>query len=125
EIQRMTAYVDGMLNRQSSSLPDTMQIVLGSLYGELKDWHISNRFGCAMRMDITNIGKTSFQVSQMALRLIADSQHNSYQYRLIDICSLPLPAQDLQYSCPPGRGGGILPTIFEFKLKRGNAGTLF
>jgi hypothetical protein len=124
EIQRMSAYVDAMLNGQSSPLPDTMQIVLGGHYGVIKDWHVENRFGCTMQMDMTNIGKTSFQVSHMALRLTADSQQNNYQYRLINICSLPLPAQDLQV-CPPSRGGGILPTIFEFKLKRGNADTLF
>jgi hypothetical protein len=125
EIQGMAAYVDGKLTSQNPSppLPNTLQVVLGSLYGGLGSWHIVDA-GCTMRMEITNIGKTSFQISQMALRLTANPQQNNYHYRLIDICSLPLPAQDL-LPCHGQRGGGESATVYEIKLKMGSTDTVF
>ncbi len=125
EMQQMVAYVDGWLSSQKATPPSTLQEVLGSLYGRFDNWHIWNPSGCTIHMEITNIGKTSFQISKMALRLTANAQQNSYHYRLIDICSLPLSAYHLQ-NCPPiGRGGGMVPTIYDLKLKRGNTSTLF
>ena len=127
EIQEMATYVDGKLTSQNPSppLPNTLQLVLGSLYRGLGSWNILNGIGCTMQVEITNIGTTSFQISQVALRLTANPQQNNYHYRLIDICSLPLPAQDKQVFCPLGRGGGGLATVYEFKLKTGSTGTVF
>lgn len=126
EIQGMAAYVDGKLTSQNPPppLPNTLQLVLGSLFRGLESWHIIDD-GCIMRTEITNIGKTSFQISQMALRLTANPQQNNYHYRLIDICSLPLPAQDQQEFCHLIRGGGESATVYGFKLKTGNTGAVF
>jgi hypothetical protein len=50
---------------------------------------------------LTNTGNTPIQLSRIGVKLKARPQQNTYQYRLIDACSLKVP-----YCPPTGEGGG-------------------
>ncbi len=56
---------------------------------------------CTALFTLTNTGNTPIQLSKVGAKLQARPQQNTYQYHLIDACSLKVPF------CPPtGEGGG-------------------
>jgi hypothetical protein len=84
EIKQMAAYVDAVVNDKKNipPIPPTLTWVPGN---RLND---SQAAGCALALQITNIGKTSVQIPHADIRITMPLHQNTYQYRLIDACKL-------------------------------------
>jgi hypothetical protein len=74
---------------ETSSVPGTAPGVVG-LGGN-----------CTASLTLTNTGNTPIQLSKVGVQLKSRPQQNTYQYRLIDACSLAVP-----YCPPTGESGG-------------------
>src|SRR5581483_8760737 len=60
--------------------------------------------GCSVTLTLTNAGTMPIQIPKVSVRLKAPPQSNSYQYRLIDICSTS--GLNLPYCPITGSAGG-------------------
>lgn len=73
--------------------------------------------GCSESVHITNTGKAPIHISQISLQLTADTQIDQQKYKLINICSFPVPT----CKTPPPHGGGEAIYIASFGLNPGKA----
>jgi len=81
--------------------PPTLRWVLGGPTGEIP---ATTGINCEVNLNLTNTGTTPIQIPKVGVQLETSPQQNSYQYRLIDVCSLfPQPQQRCNF---PGGGGG-------------------
>ncbi len=122
ELQQMTTYLATLFDLTNLPLtapPNTLQWVSGSTLGDNKSAVAIS--GCYGEMDVTNIGKTTIQIRSMNVRLTAIPRQNTYQYRLIDDCSL-LPRQ---VPCQLGGTAGGTPGLYYFQLSKGNIGQVY
>lgn len=121
EIQQMSAYLD---NPSQIPLPDTLQFVSG---GFLTPSSLDDFAGCGGIWELTNLGNTTIQISNMVLRLTADSQPNLQQYNLINVCSIGSSQKrntHNPYHCIPS-GGTINGAVYSFLLRPGKGNTEF
>ncbi len=123
EIQEITSYAFD----PHSPLPNTIRLVPGVVSEGEKAQHqfkqegpSPGNSGCKGSLEITNIGKTTIQISQIGIQLSATPKPNTYHYRLIEICTLPNAP-----SVCPGLGARPLDYTFAFQLKMSSAGTVF
>lgn len=84
EIQSIKEY----LTDDSATLPSSLQSATGG--------------SCGADIELTNTGSSSIVVEQVGVKLLSSPVQNTYQYRLIDICSVA-PNSDI---CVQGHGGG-------------------
>jgi len=131
EIQQMAAYVNGVEHHflyddpGSVQVPNTMQLVPGSLTADIKQWSLERRQdqGCNGTIEITNITKAPIQLSGISAQLNTAPHQNSYSYRLINVCSLPI--EDKPTQCPPHLRGGGIEYNYDFHLAMANANMVF
>lgn len=90
-----TAWVHS--NFSPSSTPPTLRWVLGGPAQRISDDYLF----CGVSIILTNTGYTSIQIPKVGIQLQGQPQKNTYQYHLINICSVLDPNQVL---CPPGGG---------------------
>lgn len=125
EIQKMATYVNAALNAAPSTvpLPSTLRFVPGAPPTDLSLW---NAFGnvCNGRLQITNIGNSTIQLSHIEMEYMGASRPNTFSYRLMDICSLPITLPDQFSKCPPRRGGGGQGYAYQFQLGQGSTSTV-
>jgi hypothetical protein len=116
EIAQMKAYVgdprtttstnttsQGVLNGGTEP-PPTLRWVLGGAISPIPGTSISSP--CGAVLTLTNTGSTPIQIPKVGVQLKARPQQNSYQYRLIDVCSFLPQSQGQQENCAPTGGGG-------------------
>ena len=113
EIQQIKASLTG----DALHLPSTLQWVSGSLANDIS----GVPHGCDEILVITNIAATTIQISQINMRLTADTQPNRAHYRLINTCSI---AAVQAVGCGPQGGGPILYSS-DYLLNPGKANTIF
>jgi hypothetical protein len=80
------------------------------------------KLGCNEILQVTNIGNTPVQISQISVQFTADTQVNNHHYNLIDACSLipsiyclgsPMgsyePVYEARFDLHPGKANTIMP----------------
>jgi len=102
--------------------PSTLANVQGGFVGNISSWGEFLFQGCEGYWEVTNITQQPVQLVQINLQLTADPQPDTYQYRLIDTCSLPLPPEDV--SCF-GSGGGPKAYDYAVMVSQANASKIF
>lgn len=129
EIQQMKDYLGG----QSSKAPSTLQLVLGGPIGGTLPYNsggdtVGHIDDCSISLEITNTGQNTIQIASSSVQIMKSTQKNSYQYRLIDSCTLvPLPGAPVGSPCIFS-GGGPGPCLHYsaiIKLGSAAANTLF
>jgi hypothetical protein len=129
ELQQMETYATvlyGMTKSLHSPVfPNTLSWVPGTIVGNFPDLRFPGIYvggGCFGEMELTNTGNKTILIHSFNMRLTSTPQRTSpsYQYRMIDICSLI----GESYSCPPMAGGGGAMVDY-FLLKAEPAGTTF
>jgi len=101
EIQQMKDYLGG----RSSEMPSTLQLVLGGPIGGTLPYHdggqtIGHIDDCSISFEITNTGQNTIQIASAGVQLLKSTHKNSYQYRLIDQCTLvPMPGMPVGSPC--------------------------
>lgn len=94
EIAPIQAYVNSnFLTSPPFPPPLTLRWVLGG----------SN---CGAIITLTNTGNTPIQIPKVGVQLKLSPQQNTYQYRLLNICSLWPLSKISTGQCPPRAGGG-------------------
>jgi hypothetical protein len=120
EIQQMANYIDAVLGHSavpsSPPIPATFNPVSVGPVTAFSTY--ISKGNCQGTLEITNIGDTTVQLAQVSMQLTAAPVPNRYQYRLIDICSLPT------HVCPIGLGGGVKTIDYDFHLRAGQAHTV-
>ena len=107
EIQQMKDY----FGNSSSKMPGTLQLVLGGPIGGTLPYNtggetIGHIDDCSISFEITNTGQNTIQIASAGVQLMKSAQKNSYQYRLIDQCSIvPLPGSPVGSPCAFSGGG--------------------
>ena len=96
-------------------LPSTLQWVIGTL---------STTDLCNLNLEITNTGNTTIQIPRVGARLVAAPQQNTYQYHLINACSLLSPEQCTCNGCGGGPGSCFTYSAL-IQLGMGQKGSLF
>lgn len=133
EIAQMSAYLayyvrnGGVLNgkvlRGGTQPPPTLRWALG---GEPGGLHSTTGtpigipgappplFVCGAELTLTNTGNTPIQITKVGVQLKARPQQNTYQYRLIDACSL-----DISSCVILGSGGGGDCSVYSASIQLG------
>jgi hypothetical protein len=106
-IQSLAASID---KGDPSLLPNGFAAVLGAFSS------------CDSIWEITNTGQDVVQITKIDLRYATDPQPNTYQYNLIDLCTLPI--QTKASMCSGGRGGGGDVQTYSFQPGMGSTGTI-
>ncbi len=117
EINQMGDYVGTNFNWSAAKLlrggtepPATLRWVLGGsmdpIPGTLDTAPVvlNDYFACGATLTLTNIGSTLIQIPQVGVQLEGRPQQNTYQYRLIDACSVTPQSQVAQDGCTPSQG---------------------
>jgi len=128
EIQQMVNYLEAVFhnNPQNQVPPNTLQLIPGSILQDVPAWTMrKGNVGCSGTLEITNISQNPIQLSNIIVQLAADSQQNTYQYRLIDVCSLPSDVPKQPPTCPVWSQGTASETPYDFHLNAGKSGTVF
>ncbi len=134
EIKQMGDYVGG--NTSAASLlqggkvpPPTLRWVLGGsmhpIPGTMGDGPgTSNSVysACGGTLTLTNTGSTPIQIPRVNIRLEERPQQNSYQYRLIDACSVMPQSYIAVYSCIPSQGNNSRCKLYTASIRLGLGG---
>jgi len=106
--------------------PPTLRWVLGGLSGSNPQETITTE-GCEAVLTLINTGNTSIQIPKIGVQLKARPQPNTYQYRLIDLCSFQPQPQGQEVGCfsPQGGGGGCNVYFATFQLGLGEKNDVF
>jgi hypothetical protein len=87
----MTAFF-GSGDSTSAQIPDTLRWVLGGPIGKSRFFNIglknSYAYDCEFEMQITNTSQNTIQIASVGAQLTASPEQNTYQYRLIDLCTV-------------------------------------
>ena len=125
EIAQMRAYVEQNFSAYDELVggkepPPTLRWVLGASMDPIPGEEPASDYPCGAELDLTNTGNTLIQIPKVGVRLEKRPQENSYQYRLIDYCSLLPPSQE----CPPGMGStgpcGVYSALIQLGLGEKN-----
>jgi hypothetical protein len=114
-IQQMANYIDALLPSSNGTtgslppLPAELSLVSGA----------QANLRCSGSLQITNIGNTTIQVSQINMKLAGVPRLNSYHYRSIDICSMPIKLVRSGVCGPPSGTGASQPLEYDFQFKMG------
>jgi len=135
EIQQMREYatvvyslVGGVSSSPVPSPPATLRWDSGTRVGDFGGWSFATNLleaGCYGEMDLTNTGDAPILIQSINMQLTATPARTnpSYQYRMVDICSL-LIGTTAAGGCPPMAGGSS--SVFEFfQFKPASQGTVF
>src|SRR5437773_2451221 len=115
----MRTYAAAIYDGHPTSIPSTLKLVQGTMASNSPFPSNLVGAGCFGEIELANIGKYAIQMRSINMQLTAVPQKtSSYQYRMIDLCSL------ITTGCPPGAGGGG-PTIYLFRLKAAPVGITF
>ena len=79
---------------------------------------------CEVTLYLTNTGNTPLQIPSVGMQLEARPQQNTYQYRLIDACSVQLPPQPGCYS-PSGGGADCSNYFGSIQFGMGEKGAMY
>jgi hypothetical protein len=107
EINQMRDYVTGgnasfeVQANPDTEPPSTLRWVLGGVTGKIP---ATTGMDCKAVLNLTNTGTTPIQLPKVGFQLEARPEPNSYQYRLIDVCSFISPSQG-RCNSPAGGGG--------------------
>lgn len=112
EIAQMGAYIGDNFAAwrflsEGTNPPPTLRWVLGGSMDSIPGTYpIKNGYySCGTELNLTNTGDTPIQVLQAGVQLEERPQPNTYQYRLIDACTvIPKSQVDLN-GCTPSQGG--------------------
>lgn len=125
EIQQMRTFFNDPLPFRKP-LPGTLRWVSGGFSNDMPGTSHSAEdlnLGCNGGLEITNISQTTIQISQVAMRLVADAQPNHYHYRLVDGCTVA-GYNNINF-CLRG-GGSPAGYVFDYSLVgKGKANTVF
>ncbi len=147
ELQQMRDYLN-TFRSGSAQIPHTLRWVLGGPTDTGRILNIDGKasgyiYDCGFKLELTNTGQDSIQISSVGAQLTADTQQNTYQYRLIDQCTLTQcqfgagPSSCSQYFATIKLGTGSINTVFsatpsgrdtscgEFTLNPGDAKSLY
>lgn len=119
EIAQMRSYTSGASTAYQAlttgaTPPPTLRWVLGGSMEEIPGTLPSNlsidsslgtpdmKPSCGARLDLTNTGNSDIQISKVGVQVTESPQSNTYQYRLIDVCSFMSADQG---QCTPAFGG--------------------
>jgi hypothetical protein len=124
ELQQMQTYVVAINSGHPSSIPSTLKYAQGAgTMANNSPNNFRNGTGCYGAMELTNLGKDVIQIQSVNMRLTAVPQKtNSYQYRMIDLCSL---IGNSNLPCGPSGAGATPPAVYPFQLKAASKGTTF
>ncbi len=89
ELQQIKDY----LANTGTQVPSTLRWVLGGPIGTGRPFPLTGSptgyfVGCGFSMQITNTSQSIIQIANVGLKLNAAPQQNTYQYHLIDACTL-------------------------------------
>lgn len=92
ELQQIKDYL-GNINPTGMQVPNTLNWVLGGPIGTGRPFQVDGSpagyfVGCGFSMQITNTSQSIIQIANVGLKLNAAAQQNTYQYRLIDVCTV-------------------------------------
>jgi hypothetical protein len=125
KIAQIQSYMQG--GGSSSAPPSTLQWILGGSVDPIpgvgdRDNHDQYYAPCGVDLTLTNNGNASIQIPQVGVQLQGPPEQNSYQYRLVDACSL-----GAQPPCPPVGGGGPVCSKYSasIQLGLGEQGTVY
>lgn len=121
EIAQMQAYVSsgvGPISVLTRGIkpPPTLRWVLGGSVDPIpgafdpgldktSPFEYGDNSPCGASLHLTNRGYTPIQIPKVGVQLEARPQQNSYQYHLIDLCSVVPPSHELNGYCGPQIGG--------------------
>jgi hypothetical protein len=112
EIKQISAYVTprSILHHSPASrakVPSTLRWVsAGSIDLIPGTFDLIQQASCGAALNLINTGNTPIQVPKVSVQMEARPLPNSYQYRLIDACSVIPKSQELDGTCGPQIGGG-------------------
>jgi hypothetical protein len=99
ELQQIQDYVtaftpQGAGYSSSAQIPDTLRWVLGGPIGKSRFFNIGTNssdysYDCEFEMQLTNTSQNTIQIASVGAQLTGSPQQNTYQYQLIDICTVP------------------------------------
>lgn len=120
EIAQIKSYM-----QSGGSPPSTLQSILGGSVDPIPgvgDNHDQYYAPCGVDLTLTNNGNTAIQIPHVGVQLQRPPEQNSYQYRLVDACSL-----GSQPPCPPVGGGGPICNKYSatIQLGQGEQGTVY
>jgi len=130
EITQMRSYLtsylenggvfNGMILSRGIAPPPTLRWVLGGETAPLPGT-LSNPLseGCAVTFTLANRGTTPIQIPKVGVQLQARPQPNTYQYRLIDACSITGSIPSFPYCPPTGEGGGGSCSVYAATVQLG------
>src|SRR5262249_29187725 len=130
-IQQMKAFLGRVISAAHRTYdsdpgepPSTIQVLrvgLNSPESYVKSWNVR---WCSIAMQVTNIGRTTVQIPQVGLRLVAASTPNVDRYPLPEVCSVLASSE----YCGPQFGGGPQPCssyTVSVALSEGTPGAMF
>lgn len=125
EIAQMRTYMDkDIVNGRAgiASPPPTLRWILGGTTDKIPGAAVGFT-DCGGLMTLTNTGTTPIQIPEVGVELQVSPQQNTYQYRLINICSVvPIDPNAVYTGCPPPGGGGGSCNFYEASISLGLGG---
>lgn len=123
ELQQIRNFALG----KTQVLPKTLRWTMGGPTGTQRKFlqhGASNVYvvDCALYLDLTNTSNSTLQITRVGVQLLDDPTPNTYQYRLIDICTLKTAQCRISIGGGPGQCSAAFVTV---KLKGGEAGNVF
>lgn len=110
EITQIRSYLtDYYQGKEDAKLPSTLREMPGGVTNPTTDFPLGT--GCGAALMLTNTGNTPIQIPKVAIQVKAPPQENTYQYRLIDTCTLGF--------CPGGTSGGNDCSIYFASIQLG------
>ncbi len=93
ELQQMSDNVKSV-NPNQTPMPATLRWVLGGPIDRSRKVIVNGHLDgyvddCSLELDLTNTGQSLIQIAGVGVQLTGSTHQNDYQYRLIDVCTLP------------------------------------
>jgi hypothetical protein len=91
ELQQIKDYVSPA--NAAAQMPDTLSWALGGPTGKGRPFQVSGNptsyfVDCGFSMQITNTSQNTIQIANVGIKLNGVTQQNTYQYRLMDVCTV-------------------------------------